>query len=330
MPPRRTRWIPLGPGIRGVVALAVAATSVLTASCGGGAAAKKTVALCIATGSPTTVSYQFGNALAKVLNTSDLGIRTTVRPRTAAVENINLVTSEACQLAIAPADAATDAALGEGPTDPPQPLQALARLYDNTVQLVVPKSSDIRELSDLRGHTVSTGARGSCTEYVAIRMLRLGEIQPAEINTAPLDIDDSLAALRDGRIDAFFWSGEVPSARIEQFSEQFTRVRLIDLSDLLPKLNDKFGLSYLAATVPAKTYAIDADVHTVAVPNYLVVSAALDQKIAYEVTRKLFERRDEMATVSAEARNVNLQIAIATQPVNLHRGAIQYYRDVKP
>jgi uncharacterized protein len=317
--------------MRGVFALAVAATSVLVTSCGGGASGeRKTVALCIATGSPSAVSYQFGKALAEVLTTSDLGIRATVRPRTAAVENINLVTSEACELAIAPADAATDAVVGDGPTDPPQPLQAIARLYDNTVQLVVPKSSDIRELSDLRGRTVATGARGSCTEYVALRMLRLGGIQPAEVSTASLDIDDSLGALRDGRIDAFFWSGEVPSARIEQFSEQFTRVRLIDLSDLLPKLNDRFGLSYLAATVPAKTYAIDADVQTVAVPNYLVVSAALDQKIAYGITRKLFEQREELAAVSAEAQNINLQIAIATQPVNLHRGAIQYYRDVKP
>jgi TRAP transporter TAXI family solute receptor len=289
------------------------------------------VALCIATGGNNTVSFQFGKALAEVLNARVAGTRWTVKPRTASVENLGLVASGACDLAIAPADAATDAALGSAPTKAPLPLQALARLYDNTVQLVVPKDSNIKSLADLTNQTVSTGALGSCTEFIALRLLRLAQLQPAEdVDVRQLDIDQSLVALRDGSIQGFFWSGEVPSGRIEQFSEQGLRVRLIDVGKLIQPLQKEFGLAYLPATIQAKTYAIDADVHTVAVPNYLVANAAMDQRIAYQVTQQLFERRATLARTTVQARNINLTIAIATHPVPLHRGAIQYYRDIKP
>jgi uncharacterized protein len=318
--------------MRHVLALTLAGTSLLAVSCGGEGGDNKTVsALCIATGSPSTVSFQFGTALAGVLNNRVPGTRWTVKPRAASVENLGLVASGACDLAIAPADAASDAVDTDGrPTKSPLPLQALARLYDNTVQLVVPKDSNIKELSDLRNQTVSIGALGSDTEFIAERLLRAGKIRPGDLEVRQLEIDLSLAQLRDGDIQAFFWSGEVPSGRIEQFSEQISRVRLIDVGSLVPALQRQFGVSYLSSSIPAKTYAIEEDVRTVAVPNFLVASAAMDSKVAYQVTEQLFKQREVLTRSSAAARNVNLQIAIATQPVPLHRGAIQYYRDIKP
>ena len=325
---------PLGTGRRRVLALALVAVSVLTAACSGKSDAQTVVPRCIGTGSQSTVSYRFGKALAEVLRSTIPDTDWELRPRAAARANLDMVASESCDLAIVAGDAAASRTEGSGRTSPPLPLRALARVYDSTVQLVVPEDSKITKVADLEapGITVATGPRDSCTQFIAFRMMAAARV-PNSVGIAQLDIPEALNAMREGRVQAVFWSSEVPSSNIESYSEQVSRIRLVNTDDLLPALQTRFGktgLMYGPATVPAKTYALEKTVQTVAVPNYVVVNASMGDDLAYKITQQLFEQQDRLARAVPDAADFDLQTAISTQPVNLHNGAIRFYRDRKP
>jgi TRAP transporter TAXI family solute receptor len=307
----------------------------LAAACGGGggggSGGRTVVPLCIATGGTESASYTLGRAFASILNGGIPGTRWSAEARPASAENIKLVTSAACDVAFAPADAAADAFNGATPTRAPQPIQALARLYVSELQLVVSRDSLITSVADLRGKVVAMGPEGSATEFTALRVLEAGGAPAGSAvrQLRHLDLDQSATALSEGRVDAFFWEGEEPMPRIVQLAERFP-IRLVDVSGLVNTLRSKYKTMYTSDTVLAKTYALDSDGTTIGVPNYLVVSATMDGKLAYEITKLLFTHRIDLVAVRPEARELNASTAITTDDLPLHAGALKYYREAKP
>jgi TRAP transporter TAXI family solute receptor len=312
---------------------ALAVGSMLATSCSSDSGDGPVVEKCIATGSQATTSFQFGNALARVLTENVPRTRWTVQQRQASTLNLDLLANDACTLAIVAGDAAATRIRSNSASAPPLALRALARLYDSTVQLVVPEDSDVRSVADLgEGRRVSIGARDSCTRYVAGQLLAAAGVAGSDVDERELDLNEALGALQSGAIEALFWSGEVPTPAIEAFSEA-RPVRLVDTDDLLPKLRARLGQAgrmYGPSMVPPKTYAQEVAAHSIAVPNYLMASADMDVQLARDITEQLFRNREQIASTAPIARAIDLQTAIATQPVELHRGAIQYYRDIKP
>jgi TRAP transporter TAXI family solute receptor len=314
------RRAPLLGGLLAVVLAVAGCTS------GGPAVAPGT--LDIATGSTQGVYYRYGTAFAGVVEAELPGIRTRVVSTEGSVENLQRVADSDRTVAFSAADAAGDAVTGRGAFDRPLRVRALARVYDDYLHLVVPERSPIRAAADLRGHRVSVGQAGSGTEIIAERVLAALGLDPdTDLVPARLGIDASAEALRDGRIDAFFWSGGLPTSGIVSLAGHL-RIRLVPLGDLAPALR-RYSRTYRAAAVPAGTYPRVASVLTVAVPNYLVTRADTDPALVYQLTRLLFRSRERVARQVSLAGVLDARAAIETSPVALHPGALRYYRDTK-
>ncbi|MDP9425299.1 MAG: TAXI family TRAP transporter solute-binding subunit, partial [Actinomycetota bacterium] len=147
----------------------------------------------------------------------------------------------------------------------------------------------------------------------------------SDIERQPLSVEDSVAAIRDGTIDAFFWSGGLPTSSVTDLATSDPIV-LLPTAEYTDALREKYGKAYEESTIPAGTYeGFDEEVPTIAVPNLLVVNESMDEETAYGVTKLLFDRKAELERVHPEAKNLNLETARDVAPLELHPGAQRYF-----
>lgn len=312
-----------GAGVRRLLAALLLIVAVGCAEGGGPAGPLR-----VATGGRGGVYHAYGHGIADAVRAELRRLEPEVLSTAASVENLRMIADGDADVAFALADSAALAIAGDPPFHRPRPIRALARLYHNYVQLVVPAGSPIRSLADLRGRVVSTGAIGSGTELIAGRLLSIAGVHPdRDLRRRRLDIAESVRALRLGTVDAFFWSGGLPTAAITELGRG--QVDMVDLSDYVAPMRARYGEFYSEHSIPASAYGLSSEVQTIGVPNYLVVNAAMDEQLAYELTRLLFDHRDQLTRAHPEARRLNRRAAIGTGPVRLHPGAQRYYRETK-
>jgi len=320
-----------GPGRR--VWLALLAVLVLAAGTGlavaGPPAPRLDAEVVIATGGTKGVYYTYGSALADRLNGDDRGVRASVVETTGSVDNLRMVGDGRAGLAFVAGDAATAAYAGTAPFDAAVPVRAVARVYDDYVHLVVPAGSPVRALADLAGRRVSVGSAGSGTALIAERLLALADLPVRRVTVSRLGINESVAALQAGRIDAFFWSGGLPTAGVVELAAA-TPVRLVPLGALADPMRARHGSAYRSATVPAGVYGGTARLTTIAVPNLLVCHRDADPELVEHLLGTLFGGREALARSVSQADALDERAAIATFPIPLHPGAQAWFGAVKP
>jgi len=309
--------------VRRRAVLSLLATAGLTAACQSGEQAPSG-RIRIATGSQAAVYYAYGTAMAQLIRNKLPDVQPSVLVTAASAENVNLVLGGSAEVGFTQADIAAERA-----DRSPGQLVSLARLYDDYVHLVVRQPSDIHTLEDLRGHKVSLGAPGSGTGVTAGRLLSVRKDDLADsLQRQQLGLDDSVKAIREGSIDAFFFSGGLPVAAIDTLAKSVA-IRLIDLHEYVPLLRKAFGEYYTERVVPRSTYSGVEPTLTIGIPNYLVVNATMPEPMAYALTKLLFEGRDALARAHPAGARLNIRAAVSTPPLGLHPGAANYYRDVK-
>jgi TRAP transporter TAXI family solute receptor len=190
--------------------------------------------------------------------------------------------------------------------------------------------SPIQKIADLRGARVSTGSAGSGTEIVAGRVLEsVGIDQTADIRRQRMSAAASAAALRDRRIDAFFFTGGLPTPAVASLARQ-TPIRLLPVEEEMVTLQNRYGDFYLSRSIPASAYTgLTKEVPTLGIANVLVARKDMPEQLAYALTELLFEAKPELASAHAEGRRLDRRAALATFPVPLHPGAARYYRRSK-
>ena len=144
------------------------------------------------------------------------------------------------QIAFSLADTAADAVEGKESFDSPQPIAALARLYPNYTQVVARTNAGINSIADMRGKRVSTGAPNSGTEVIANRMLEAAGLDPSkDIQAQRTELGKTVEGMKDGSIDAMFWSGGLPTSGItDLFTSQRGNVKFLDVTSTLDKLKE--------------------------------------------------------------------------------------------
>ncbi|MET9314407.1 TAXI family TRAP transporter solute-binding subunit [Kribbella sp. NPDC003505] len=309
--------------------VAVALVTVLAlAACGGqrepsGSGTESGGRLTIATGNTTGVYYQLGGALASVISQKMSGYRATASETGASVQNIQGLVGGNYDIAFSLGDSAADAVNGANSFKTKQDVVALTRLYNNYTQVAVRTSANITSIADLKGKRVSTGSPNSGTEVIARRLLEAAGLDPASDVTAQrLGLPESVDAMKSGSIDALVWSGGLPTGGITDLTTSMGKgVKLLPIADLLPKMQEKYGAVYSQAPIPAATYKQPADVATIVVPNVLLVRKNMNDELAEQLTKTLYENMDALVAVNAAAKGITLENATKTDPVPLHPGA---------
>jgi hypothetical protein len=181
----------------------------------------------------------------------------------------------------------------------------------------------------MKGKRVSTGSPKSGTEVIANRILTAAGLDPAkDISAQKLDLAKTVDGMKEGSIDALFWSGGLPTPGItDLFTTSGAQVEFLDVTPVLPELQ-KINPGYETGSIPAATYKTAADVDTIIVPNLLLVRDDLDPNVACVLTRTLFDRKPQLEQANAAARQITLDNARKSAPVPLHRGATKALDDL--
>jgi uncharacterized protein len=283
----------------------------------------------IATGNSTGVYFALGNAYAEQIGASGGKLKATASETGASVQNIQQLVAGEFDVAFSLADSAADAVNGTNSFTAKQPVQALARIHTNYTQVIVRKAAGIKDVAGMRGKRVSTGSPKSGTEVIANRVLTAAGLDPAkDVQAQRLDLAKTVDGMKDGSIDALFWSGGLPTPGItDLLTTAGGQVQFLDITPVLGDLK-KINPVYEQGTIPAATYKSAADVATIVVPNLLLVRENLDANVACALTRTLFEKQPQLAQANAAGKEISLDKARKTEPVTLHRGAVKALDDL--
>ena len=286
----------------------------------------------IATGGTGGVYYPLGGGVAAVLSKFVPGMQATAEVTGGSVDNLKLVGSGKPYVGFTMTDAAQDAYRGEDKFKGNKvALKTLMILYPNRMHVVTVEGKGITKFADLKGKRVSTGSPGSATEVMAFRIIEAAGLdKDKDLKRERLGVAESVNAIKDGKIDAFFWVGGLPTAAVTDLANTpGTKIKMIDHADVVDAMNKKYGNLYVEDVIPKTMYrGMDADNKQATVMNILVAHESMDDKTAYNIVKTIFDKRDDLIAVHKEAENFKLenQKASAT-PIPFHPGAAKYFAE---
>jgi len=309
-----------------IAALAAGAAMIAGAALGQG------LNIAIATGGTGGVYYPLGGGMANVLSKYVPGVQATARVTGGSVDNLKLIGSQQSEVALVMVDAALDALKGEDKfKGSPVEVRTLMVLYPNRMHVVTIEGTGIEKMADLKGKRVSTGSPGSATEVMAFRVIdAAGLDKDKDMKRERLGVAESVNALKDRKIDAFFWVGGLPTAAVTDLgATPNVKIKLLDHADTVDKMNAKHSNLYTTGVIPAKTYpGQDKDNAIAVVQNILVANAKMADQVAYEIVKTFIEKRDELVAVHAEANSITLENQTPkNSPIPWHPGAVKYFTE---
>ena len=300
--------------------------------CLGSAAEAQQKTIAIGTGGTGGVYYPLGGAIANVLSKSLPGVQATAEVTGGSVDNLKLIGSGQSEIGFSMADAALDAMQGQDKFKSAKvPLHTLLVLYPNRMHVVTVEGTGVEKMADLKGKRVSTGSPGSATEVMAFRVMEAAGLdKDKDVKRERLSVAESVNAIKDRKIDAFFWVGGIPTAAVTDLAASpGVKMKLIDHGDLAEKMNAKYGKLYSAGAIKAGAYpGTDKDNQIVDVWNILVTGDKMTDDVAYNVVKTLVEKKAELVAVHKEAESFSIENQVQDKtPIPFHPGAMKYFKE---
>jgi hypothetical protein len=314
-----------------------------------GAAGFPTVAACTPSPGPARVTVaggetggfylEFATLLAASLQRHGVAQRAEPLTTGGSLDNMKRLVAGEATFAVALLDAAVQqtavqqtAVRQGGPQQPAGPpagvMAAVGKVYENYVHCLVRRDSGIRNYRELAGRRIGIGEAGSGTSLTAHRILEVsglaGAARPvAEVN---LGLNEGLAALRTKAVDVLFWSGGVPTAAITE-TNAGAGLKLLDLSNVVRPLRERFGAFYDRVLVPGSAYPGAGSVWSVGVANLLLCRHDLDDDVVRNTVRLLVDHADELVPRSSlGVQFLSPDTLINTADLPLHPAAAEAYR----
>lgn len=311
----------------------LAVPALFLAACGGdggeGSGGGGDGALTIATGGTGGVYYPLGGGIANVISKNVEGTSATAQETNASVDNMMLTQQGSADLALGVGDVVAGAAEGTGSFEEPLDLCSIGSMYNNYMQPVTTKGTGVQSAKDMKGKTISVGAPGSATEVGAMRVLEAAGIDPQkDIDRRQLGAAETVDALRDGTIDAGFWSGGLPTGALVDLASTGD-MQLIEIGEYADDLAKEYGDYYVKEDIPAKTYEGQSKpVSVIASPNILVANKDMDEQLQEDVTRAIFENKDALVQVHSAAKELDAASADEVPFIDTCPGSQKYYDEV--
>ncbi|CAN5149577.1 TAXI family TRAP transporter solute-binding subunit [soil metagenome] len=287
--------------------------------------------LVIGTGGTGGVFYPYGGGLAQLLSKHLQDTQATAEVTGGSVDNVKLIGKGESQLGFSTVDSAFDAMKG---TDSyadvgPVKIASLAVLYPSVLHIVATKESGIKTVADIKGKRASVGSAGSSTESIADRVMAAAGLDPkTDVTRDNLGVAESANALKDGKVDVFFWIGGVPTAAVKDLvSTNAGDVTFVGTGDLAAALAEKYPGVYKPATLKQTAYeGLPGDLPVLGVDNVLLVPSDLDGGYVKEILGAIFDHLDEVRGIHPTAKLLSLESASVPTAVPYHPAAIEYYK----
>ncbi|WP_077489393.1 TAXI family TRAP transporter solute-binding subunit [Sinomonas mesophila] len=283
-------------------------------------------AVTVAGGEPGGFYLEFASLLAEALTRHGVAQTAGALETGGSLDNMDRLAAGEATLAITLADAAAERLAGPAPSSAPGRLVALGKVYENYVHCIVRRNAGISTLADLAGRSAAVGDPRAGTSLTARRLIEASGIPEGSLREEPLGLNQGLAALRDGAVEALFWSGGVPTAAIASASRELS-LALLDLSPLIAPTRARHGAFYDRVLIPDGTYAGIPATWTVGVANLLLCREDLDAEVARRTVELLLTRAAELVPRSSlGVQFLSPDTLINTAGIPLHPGAEAAYR----
>ncbi|MGA7266401.1 MAG: TAXI family TRAP transporter solute-binding subunit [Aestuariivirga sp.] len=285
----------------------------------------------IGTGGTGGVFYPYGGGLAQLLSAKLPETQVTAEVTGGSVDNVKLLSAGNAEIGFSTIDSAYDGMKGEAAYKDvgPQKIATLAVLYPSFLHVVASKASGIKTIADIKGKRASVGSAGSSTESIADRMLMAAGVDPmTEVTRDNLGVAESAGAIKDGKVDVFFWIGGVPTPAVKDLvSTNGDDVVFVGSSDVAPKLAEAYPGVYTSGMLKKEAYAnLSDDLPTLVVDNVLIVPEALDGGLVTEVLTAIFDNLADVHAIHPSAKRLSLETAAAKTAVPYHPAAVEFYK----
>ena len=283
------------------------------------------------TGGTTGTYYAFTTAAGQILGTDNY--KFTVKSTGGSQANIEMIEDKEAQFAIVQNDVMNYAYEGtNGFASPITSFSAIGCIYPEICQIIATKQSGIKTVADLRGKNVAVGDVGSGVYYNAVQILAAAGMDiDKDINKTPASFSDSATLLKDGAIDAAFITAGTPTTAVTDLATT-TDVVVVDLgADVIASLKEDYPF-YSEHKYTSADYDFigeDETASTVYIMATFIASNDMSEEQAYEITKNLWEKQEEIATAHAKGKEMSKDTAIAgIGNVPLHPGAEKYYKEI--
>ncbi len=283
------------------------------------------------TGGTTGTYYAFTTAVGQILGTDSY--KFTVKSTGGSQANIEMIEDKEAQFAIVQNDVMNYAYEGtNGFSAPITDFSAIGCIYPEICQIIATKASGIKTIADLKGKNVAVGDAGSGVYYNAVQILAAAGLDiDKDINKTAASFGDSATLLKDGAIDAAFITAGTPTTAVTDLATT-TDVVVVDLgADVIASLKEDYPF-YSEHKYTSADYDFigeDETASTVYIMATFVVTNDMSEEQAYEITKNLWEKQEEIATAHAKGKEMSKDTAIAgIGNVPLHPGAEKYYKEI--
>jgi len=310
-----------------MMAAAVAAFGFATA-----VAQEKKTRISIGTGGTAGVYYPLGGGLAATLSKFVPGLDATAEVTAGSIANLQLIGGGKSEVGFTMADAAWDAYNGlDKFKDKKVPLRTLVVFYPNRMHVATVEGKGIEKMADLKGKRVATGAPASGTEVMSMRLLEAYGLDPnKDVNRERLSLAESVNALKDGKVDALMWVGGVPTPGLTDLAATpGKKIKLVDHGDGAEAMRQKYGPLYVKNRILANAYPGETrETTNIDVWNLLVVPESADETLIYQITKTMFEKKDELVKAHKDAAFLALDNQLTGgSPIPFHPGALKYFKE---
>jgi TRAP transporter TAXI family solute receptor len=290
------------------------------------------IRLVIGTGGTGGVFFPYGGGLARILTAKLPNSEATAEVTGGSVDNMKLIHANEADIGMSTVDSAYDAAKGQGSYADTGPIAActIAVLYQSFLHVVALDGSGINTVADMKGKRISVGSAGSSTEDAADRVLEAAGLDPQnDITRDSLSVAESVAAMKDQKIDAFFWIGGLPTAAVTDLvATPNLKIKFVPIDQYLEPMRQKYGPVYTAFALPKDIYAgVEQDVPGIGIGNILFVNANMSEQLTYDILKTIFDNMGEVQTIHPEAKKLSLETAATGSSIPFHPGAIKFYTE---
>lgn len=287
-----------------------------------------TIATASAGGTYYPIGVGLGNLWTEILVEDN--VKGTGQSSAGSVENIQLLKNEEAKVAILQGLIGAQAYEGRGGNFEGRPykdLRSISMLWSNVEHFVLmDKEIDTGTISDIDGKSFSVGPQASGTEQSTIVIMEGLGLTKKDITSEYLGYDDTISAMRDGRLDGGSLPAGVPVSSIMDMAASGVKASVLDVTDeQLDSINSIFN-TWFRFVIPAGTYTgIDKEINTIAQPNFLATTAEMDADLVYKLTKAIYENLDKVHQIHNSATEIQLESALNGLPTPLHIGAYKYF-----
>ncbi|KJS81784.1 MAG: hypothetical protein JM58_16265 [Peptococcaceae bacterium BICA1-8] len=294
---------------------------------------EKTV-ISIATANLGTGFYTWGNAFAQLWNKElpDL-VKASAQATAGSEANIGLLQQKEVNVSFLNNLSVYPSYRGIGQFEGQEfkDMRMIAGIYYSVGTPVTRADSGITTYEGLKGKKFAVGAAGSGFEGMAKEALAAHDIDyidRKDLTPVYIGYTEVPDQLKNKFIDGGWFSGPVPQAALSEVATTMS-VNYLSVTDpeVIKKWKEKYPW-WSEISVPKGTYpGQNEDIKTMGIRCFVGVRADMNEELVYQLTKTLFEKRDQMFHIPGVEDYFTLDAAPQGILTPLHPGAERYYKE---